>query len=275
MKRDGTIRIHTALEQRKMLYVSIRLLELLRQIEGEPLIGVETVAVERFVRRYFRRYGLNSAMESYRGYPSVASICINDVAIHGIPGERRISRGDIVSLDIAARSDGFVGDTAWTYYTPGVSSKNRDFIYRAWRAFRQTLLAVSPHVSIREIGTAAMEAADREGISIIPEFVGHGIGRELHEAPVVPFQEEGKFPEGNDVTVRPGMILNIEPVYSGGGKDITLLDDGWGYRISDGSVSAHFELSLLVAEDEVRVLQFGGIPAQELPEMPPFGAIQH
>ncbi len=273
MNLSEAIRIHTALEQRKMLYVATRLLDLLKRIQSESLIGAETGAIERFVRRFFRRYGLNSAMETYRGYPSVVSVCINDVAIHGVPGERRISRGDVVSIDIAAQSDGFVGDTAWTYYTPGVSSSHRAFVCGAWRAFRKTLFAVQPHTSIREIGRVAMAAANEEGISIIPEFVGHGIGRNLHEPPVIPFQEQDNLREGGDVLVRPGMILNIEPVYSNGGKDISLLEDGWGYRVSDGSVSAHFELSLLVTADGVKILQFGGIPLNELPEEVPFGAI--
>ncbi len=275
MSNSSSIRIHTGLEVRKMQIVATRLYELLRQLEDVPLLDADCRTVEPFVRRYFQRFGLTSAMQAYRGYPSAVSICINEVAIHGIPGERRIQRGDILTVDIAARSDGFVGDTAWTYVTPGVSRKTAAFNRDAWRAFRRTVVALGPGMSVRDIGSVAVDAASQFGLSIVPEFVGHGIGRELHEPPAIPFHKQENGGEFDEIIIRPGMILNIEPVFSAGDNRVELLEDGVGYRLVDGSMSAHFELSLAVTRKGTTVLQLGGVPADELPRDVPFGTIRH
>ncbi len=258
-----------------MQLVSTRLFQILKDIEGERLIGESTSRLEGYVRRRFTRYGFTSAMEAYRGYPSVVSVSVNDVAVHGVPGTATVNRGDLITVDIAARYDGFVGDAAWTFLTPGVSRRNEHFLHSAWRAFRHTVIHIKSGMTVRHIGEIAAAAADAEDISAIPEFVGHGIGRDLHEPPIIPFRRATGDPSAQHVRLRPGMIINIEPVYSIGAPDVSLHEDGWGYRLIDGSVSAHFELSLLLTANETRVLQMGGIAVNEIPQELPFGFIAH
>ena len=276
------IRIHGGLEQRRMQQVSSRLFGLFRELATVPLLGKSTVTVDRYVRRYLLRHGMMSATVSYRGYPAHCSVSVNDVAVHGVPDERVIGRGDLFTVDVAARADGFVTDTAWTYLTPGASHRDVELVHRGWRAFRALLKTIQPGISIAEIGANARICAEAEALGIVPEFVGHGIGRELHEPPVIPFvsetrrrwteRNESESPDVSpgDVRLAPGMIVNIEPVFSAGATAVTQLQDGWGFILDDRSRSVHFELSVLIGDNGGSILQFDGLPVRQLPEEPPF-----
>lgn len=279
------IRIHGGLEQRRMQQVSSRLFGVFRDLATIPLLGKSTITIDRYVRRYLYRHGMMSATVAYRGYPAHCSVSINDVAVHGVPGERTITRGDVFTVDVAARADGFVTDTAWTYVTPGASHRDEELVHRGWRAVRALLKTIQAGITVGEIGVNAETCAESEGLAIVPEFVGHGIGRELHEPPVIPFvSDTGRRPKGEhgghpsasrprDIPLAPGMIVNIEPVFSAGSTAVTRLSDGWGFRLTDSSRSVHFELSVLIDQDDVRVLQFDGLPVSLLPGTPPFGRI--
>ncbi len=268
-----------------MQQVSSRLFGLFRDLAAMPILGTSTITIDRFVRRYLYRHGMMSATVAYRGYPAHCSVSINDVAVHGVPGDRAIARGDVFTVDVAARADGFVTDTAWTYVTPGASHRDVELVQRGWRALRVLLQSIQPGVTVSEIGGTAVVCAAAEGLAIVPEFVGHGIGRELHEPPVIPFVSDhgSRRKERNgtdtvesrpaDIALVPGMIVNIEPVFSAGATAVTQLPDGWGFSLDDRSRSVHFELSVLIGEDDGRILQFDGLPALRLPEDTPFTRI--
>ncbi len=257
-----------------MSRVAQQLFGVFRELGKEPLIGRDGGWIDRFVQRYLSRHGLSSAMVSYRGYPAYTSVSLNDVAIHGVPGTREIARGDIFTLDVAAYGGGYVADAAWTYYTEGVSRKDRNLINAGWAAFLTIIREIGPGTGVGEIGANAVRCAARAGLTIIPEFVGHGIGRELHEEPMIPFVGHSGEPRSGDIRLRPGMIVNIEPVFTGGAAAILPAEDGWGYRTADASKTVHFELSLLITPTGAEVLQFGGVSPASLPDTPPFGSIR-
>lgn len=272
---NGRIHQHTAIEIRRMQRIASQLVELFREIALISWIDKETRAIDRHVQRFLGRHGMTSALSDYRGYPAHSSVSVNDVAVHGIPDDRTIRRGDIFTVDVAAFGGGYVSDTAWTYHCAGSSNRHVALIGTAWTLLRRLTQRIEVNTTIREIGVWSEEFAAELGVRIVPEFVGHGIGKKLHEAPVIPFYTatDGTSSEWGAVRLPEGAIVNIEPVVADGGVDIELLDDRWGYRLSDGTRSAHYELSVLVTAEGPRILQFGGLAAAELPRTPPFGRL--
>lgn len=250
-----------------------RLFPLFREIGAAPWQGTTPMQLDRRVERYLQKHGLTSVMHGYRGFPACSAVSVNNVAAHGVPDSRPIQRGDIFTVDVAARGGGWVSDSAWTYLMPGASERTNRFFRSSWSAFRDLLAAVEPGITLYELALRSREAADAHGVSVIPEFVGHGIGRELHEPPVIPFTPQGTDSGSSTVVLAAGATINIEPVYSAGGGQVTRDEDGWGYRTQDRSVTAHFELTLLVEAARVRVLQFDRCDPRELPRDPPFGIL--
>jgi methionyl aminopeptidase len=275
MEAGKGIHKHTGIEIRRMQRIATQLFVLFRDIARVPWVDKETKAVDRYVQRFLGRHGMTSALSDYRGYPAHSSISVNEVAVHGVPNDRKIRRGDIFTVDVAAFGGGYVSDTAWTYHCAGSSHRHATFIGAAWTLVRRLSQRIAVNTTIRDIGVWAEEFASELGVSIVPEFVGHGIGKALHESPVIPFYatSDGTSREWGAVRLPEGAIVNIEPVVADGGVDIELLDDRWGYRLSDGTRTAHFELSVLVTRGGGRILQFDGIPADDLPLAPPFGRI--
>lgn len=242
-----------------------------RRLEGKP-----TLSVDRSVRRFLHRHGLQSALTGYRGYPAFCSVSINDVAVHGIPDDRSIARGDVISMDVAASGGGWYTDMAWSFLMPGASRSAHDEYLRAWCSFAELVQSISPGMSLHDVAIQAEESAARRGLTPIAEFTGHGIGRELHEAPVVPFTTAAVPPTGpgNRIRLMPGTVINVEPVYrthTGAASGIIRDDDGWAYRTADGARTYHFELTLAIRDDSATILQWGNMETHELTEIPPFG----
>ncbi len=251
--------------------VARRLFPLFPELARGRWEGVTATGMDRAVRRYLQRHGLVPALEGYRGYPASSSVSVNSVAIHGVPGERSIQRGDLFTVDVAARAGIWVTDAAWTYLMPGSSDRVKAFYQTSWTAFRRLLGTVKPGMSLFDLAERSQSIADELGLTILPEFVGHGIGRELHEAPVIPFTVQRADSRASEVILADGMVVNIEPVYGTGAVSVHPDEDGWGYRTNDGSVTSHFELTLAIGPNTVEVLQFDRCSPGELPESPPFG----
>lgn len=249
------------------------LFPLFTSIAGEHWNGIPARQIDRAVRQHLQRHGLISAMAGYRGYPAHSCVSANAVAVHGVPGVRPIQRGDILTLDVAARAGGWVTDTAWTYLMPGSSNRTREFYFQSWRAFRDLLIRIVPGISLFELARESQRIADSAGLTILPEFVGHGIGRDLHEPPVIPFVLQAADSSAASVSLQEGMTVNIEPVYTAGGAEIVPDEDGWGFRTTDGTVTAHFELSVLIGRSAVEILQLDGCRPEDLPLDPPFGLL--
>lgn len=270
--------VKSGIEIARMQQVATTLRSYFDDVDALCMDGVSSIEVDRSVRQFLHRRGLQSALTGYRGYPAHCSVSINDVAVHGIPDDRVISRGDVVSLDIAASGGGWFTDMAWSFLMPGASRRSHDEYLRAWGSFVDLVRSITPDMNLQELARAAEESAARRGLIPIAEFTGHGIGRSLHESPVVPFCSHALFNSGPGERIRliPGTVINVEPVYrvqSGSGSGIRRDENGWSYRTTDGSRAYHFELTLAIGERGVSILQWAGMAAEELSETPPFGIL--
>lgn len=259
-------RMEQAAQGLAAVFSSLRLSEL----EGRP-----AAELDRFVRRALARRGLQSALVGYRGYPAHCSVSPNDTAVHGVPGQRPLQRGDVFSLDIAAASGGWLADMAWTYLMPGASRRAETEYGAAWRAYRGLLRDLETGMSLEELAECCEQRARAEGLRPIAEFTGHGIGRELHEAPVIPLAREAVQGRGaaRRIRLEAGMVVSIEPVYRpiepAGHATILADPDGWAYHTSDGARTYHFELSIAFDARGPWILPLG-CSARDLGDEAPF-----
>ncbi len=212
--------------------------------------GVTTRELDRKAEMLIESFGAKSAFLGYHGYPGTVCISIDAEVVHGIPGERRIEMGEIVSLDIGVIYDGFVGDTATTVMV-GVTDPD---VVRLVRSTEQALVAgvamARAGKRLGDLSHAVEEVAVRAGFSVVRDFVGHGIGRKMHEDPQIPnFGTPGRGPK-----LKVGMTLAIEPMVNLGGSAVNVLPDGWTVRTADGKPSAHFEHTVVIGEDGPEIL---------------------
>jgi methionyl aminopeptidase len=217
-------------------------LELLAQA-AKP--GVTTREMDRLAFENIKKNGAKSAFLGYRGYPATLCISVNEEVVHGIPGPRKLKEGDIVGLDLGCIVDGFYGDAARTVAVGEASPQARRLMTITEQALRAGIEQCWPGKRVGDIGHAVQEHAEASGYSVVREFVGHGIGTSLHEEPQVP----NYGPPGRRERLVPGMCLAIEPMVNVGGPEVRVLDDDWTAVTVDGSLSAHFELSVAVTED--------------------------
>jgi methionyl aminopeptidase len=212
--------------------------------------GLRTKELDRIARDRIEKARARPAFLGYRGYPAAVCVSINDEVIHGIPGERRLIEGDIVSLDLGTIVDGYFGDGARTVPVGRVSAEAQRLMRVTEEALWKGIEVCRPGKRIGDIGEAVEQHARRSGYSSVREFVGHGIGTSLHEEPQVP----NYGPPGRRERLVPGMCLALEPMINAGGPEVRTLEDGWTAVTADGSLSAHFELSVAVTEDGPWVL---------------------
>ena len=206
--------------------------------------GMTTAELDAYAEECIRKLGARSAFLGYRNYPGHVCISVNDEVVHGIPGPRRIEEGDVVSLDVGVEYDGFMGDTATTVLV-GVSDER--LLHLAATGRRALELAIERAVAgarLSDISHIVEQTTLREGFSVVRDFCGHGIGRNLHEEPQIP----NYGPPGRGPVLRPGMTLAIEPMLNGGSAAVQVLSDGWTVRTKDGHVSVHFEHTVAIRE---------------------------
>jgi methionyl aminopeptidase len=204
--------------------------------------GTTTAELDRLARSRIVGAGARPAFLGYRGYPATLCISVNEEVVHGIPGPRRLREGDIVGLDLGCIVDGFYGDAARTVPVGQVSEEARRLMRVTEEALRAGIAQCRPRNRLGDLGWAVQSHAERHGYSVVREFVGHGIGTSLHEEPQVP----NYGPAGRRERMAPGMTLAIEPMVNVGGPEVKVLDDGWTAVTRDGSLSAHFELTVAV-----------------------------
>jgi methionyl aminopeptidase len=267
------VETHSVAETLRMAQCSRTLFSLFQQLPRQITLGTRGLDIDRRVSRFLRRQGMDSALLGYRGYSHSCSVCPNSLVVHGIPDSRSVAPGDIFTIDIAGRSGNWTTDTAWTYITADARTEVRDLWLQSWQAFRELLCSIHKGISLEEIAVVAEVGATARGLSIFPQFVGHGLGKQLHEPPVVPFHREAFSRTNKEFRLPVDIVLNIEPVYSFGSTEVTLDTDGWSYHTKDGCATSHFELTLLMRESGTEILQFGGISPRELPLIPPFGEL--
>ena len=222
-----------------------------RKRAGEMIApGVTTGEIDREVRRLIEKDGSVPAFLGYNGFPNSVCISVNEEVIHGIPSSRIIRDGDIVSVDVGVVQDGFYGDCAATYPTGDVSPEALRLIEVTRQSFYEGLAFCREGYRISDVSHAIQSYAEGHGFSVVRDFIGHGIGSALHEAPEVP--NFGR--PGRGVRLQAGMTLAIEPMINAGGFEISILPDGWTVVTADGSLSAHYENTVLITDGEPEIL---------------------
>jgi len=212
--------------------------------------GLKTKELDVIANREIRRLGAKPAFKGYRGYPASICVSVNQEIVHGIPGDRVLKEGNIVSMDVGAIVDGYHGDSAITVAVGGVAPEAERLIEVTRLSLELGIKQVKAGNRVGDISAAVERFAEAQGYGVVREYVGHGIGRALHEEPSVPnFGEPGKGP-----LLRSGMVIAIEPMLNLGGWQTRALDDGWTVVTADGTLSAHFEHTVAVTENGPQVL---------------------
>ena len=212
--------------------------------------GMTTKDVDEFALSRIRHFGAKSAFLGYRKYPCQICISVNDQVVHGLAGPRTLCFGDIVSLDVGVLYNGFIGDTARTVAVGGCGVLAQKLMDVAEEALCQGIAQALVGGRVADISRAIQNHVEGNGFNVVREFVGHGVGRSMHEEPQVPNFVDGK----SSPKLRPGMTLAIEPMVNAGLPGVKILNDGWTVVTQDGSLSAHFEHTVLITEAEPEIL---------------------
>jgi methionyl aminopeptidase len=224
--------------------------EILGSLKNMIEAGVTTKDLENFADSRIRAVGGMPAFKGYRGYPSSICTSVNDEVVHGIPSSRKLADGDIISIDLGVYMDGFYGDGAFTAPVGNVDKKSSELIRVTEEALYLGIENAVEGRRLYDISSAIQRHIENHGFSVVRLFVGHGIGRELHEEPQIPnYGKPGQGPR-----LKQGMTLAIEPMVNAGTHEVRVLGDGWTAVTVDGSKSAHFEHTVVVTADKPRIL---------------------
>ena len=216
--------------------------------------GVTTLQIDTAVRRFIKDSGAKPSFLGYGGFPGSACISINEQVIHGIPGPRVLKDGDIVSVDVGAYIGGFHGDCAGTYPCGQVSEEALKLIRVTEQSFWEGMKFAREGCRVSDIGHAVQEYVEANGFSVVRDFTGHGVGANLHEAPDV----RNYGPAGHGPRLKAGMTIAVEPMVCAGGWQVKVLADKWTTVSADGSLTAHYENSLLITDGEPEILTTTG-----------------
>ncbi len=227
---------------------------LLRHVSAAVKPGVRTRELDEASADYLRRAGAAPAFLNYRGYPATLCVSVNEEVVHGIPGDRKLREGDLISLDAGAVVDGLFADAAVTVPVGGIEPRAKRLSDTTKRALEAGIAAAAPGRRLSDISHAVQQVVEQAGFSVVRDFVGHGIGRALHEEPAVP----NFGPPNVGPRLKPGMVLAIEPMVTMGGYEVRVLDDGWTVVTIDRSLAAHFEHTVAVTEHGPEVLTEAG-----------------
>ncbi len=221
------------------------------QIAGESIkAGMTTYELDKIIQRFITSKGAKPSFLGYGGFTGSACISINDEVIHGIPGPRKIEEGDIVSVDVGAYIDGYHGDSTRTFAVGEISDEAKALVKATEESLYKAIELAKPGARIGDLAAAIQEYNESRGFSIVKQFVGHGVGKDLHEDPEVP--NFGKA--GHGIRLVAGMVIAIEPMVNLGGEAIKVLPDKWTVKTRDGSLSAHFEHTIAITADGAVIL---------------------
>lgn len=212
--------------------------------------GVTTGEIDKAVRKFIESQGAKPSFLGYGGFP--ASICasVNEVVIHGIPGSRKLREGDIVSIDVGAYLDGFHGDCAATFPCGEIAPEAQKLIDVTKQSFFEGIQWAKVGQRVSDIGHAVQQYVESFGYGVVRDFVGHGVGRNMHEPPEVP----NYGPAGHGARFQPGMVIAVEPMVCAGDWRVRVLGDEWTTVSADGSLTAHYENTILITEDGPEIL---------------------
>ncbi len=224
--------------------------ETLAMLAGHIRVGVSTGELDQAAEDFIRRHNGRPVFKGYHGFP--ASICasVNEVVVHGIPGLRKLENGDIISIDVGVEINGFCGDSAYTFPVGDVHPDTLRLLAVTKQSLTEGISRARAELRLGDISHAVQTVAERAGFSVVRDYVGHGIGREMHEDPQVP--NYGR--EGRGLRLSAGMVLAIEPMINQGDFHVKTLADGWTVVTLDGKPSAHFEHTVAITENGPEIL---------------------
>jgi methionyl aminopeptidase len=237
-------------EIEKLRRVNQLVAEILAELKAVVAPGITTEDIDRLAEERVRTAGAEPAFKGYHGYPATICASVNEQVVHGIPSNRPLEDGSIVSLDMGARLDGFFGDSAVTVAVGTVPAAAKTLLRVTEEALFHGIEAVKPGARVSDIGAAVQQHVEAHEFSVVREFVGHGIGTSLHEEP----QIANYGPGGRGPRLAEGMVLAIEPMVNVGKPAVKVLSDGWTAVTRDGSLSAHFEHTVVVTPDGCEIL---------------------
>ncbi len=224
--------------------------EILEEMRQKVRPGATTLELEEYAEKRIRQIGIKPAFKGYRGYPCCLCASINNEVVHGIPSRRVLASGDIVSLDMGVIVDGYYGDSALTVPVGEISDSLKRLLRVTEESLQLAIEQARAGKRLGDISAAVQRHAEQAGYSVVREFVGHGIGRSLHEEPQIPnFGRAGHGP-----VLKEGMVLAIEPMVNAGTSDVRVLDDHWTAVTADGGYSAHFEHMVAITRNGPDVL---------------------
>lgn len=247
---DRMIIVKNEREQQAMRIAGQVAASVLAQTAGFVAPGVTTRDIDLFAAECIRKAGAKSAFLGYRRYPCHICISVNEEVVHGIAGSRRVQFGDIVSLDVGVVAEGFIGDTALTVPAGGCNPLAQKLMDVTERALQEGIRQATSGNRISDISRAIQKCVEGNGFNVVREFVGHGVGRSVHEDPQIPNYVDGK----PSPKLKPGMTLAIEPMVNAGQPEVRVLNDGWTVVSADGLPSAHFEHTVLVTAGDPEIL---------------------
>jgi len=224
--------------------------EILVEVKSQVRPGVETRELDELAEGLCRKYKVKPAFKGYRGYSHSLCIAVNEEVVHGIPGARQLKTGDLVSLDFGVLHEGFYGDAAITVPVGEVTPQAHKLMKTTEESLYAGIGELKVGGRLGDVSHAVQTTVEKQGFSVIRQFVGHGIGRALHEDPQIP----NFGPKGRGLALKVGMTLAIEPMTSAGSWEVKILEDGWTAVTEDGSLAAHFEHTVALTEKGVLIL---------------------
>jgi methionyl aminopeptidase len=248
---DKTIILKSPSELRVMRESGLVVARTVREVAAAMKPGMTTRELDQIAARSFKRQSAKSTALGYHGYPGQICISVNDQIVHGIPGPLKIQDGDLVKFDVAAQHKGYVGDTTLSATVGGKPNADQQRIMAVvYAGLMAGIQQARPGRRLSDIGHAIQEVVERHGLEVVQEFVGHGVGRSMHEPPQVSHYGQG----GKGPVLRPGMVIAIEPQVNLGSRKVRMLPDGWTAVTVDGSLSAHYEHTVAVTTGDPWVL---------------------
>jgi len=222
---------------------------ILDRLRGEVREGIETAELDMIMAEESKKRGVVPSFKNYRGFPANLCVSVNDEIVHGIPGKRILKEGDIVSVDVGAKLNGFHTDAAITVGVGRITKEAEDLIEVTEGSLKSGIAQAVDGAHVGDISAAVQNHVESRGLSVVREYTGHGVGRDLHEEPQIP-----NFSFGKGLLLRKGMTLAIEPMVNAGDWLTRLAANGWTVLTADGSLSAHFEHTIAITDKEAEIL---------------------
>ncbi|MDN4523752.1 type I methionyl aminopeptidase [Fictibacillus fluitans] len=237
-------------EIEKMNEAGTLLAECHKEIKKIIKPGISTLEIDTFVERFLKKNSASPEQKGYQGYPFATCASVNDVICHGFPNKKKLKSGDIVTIDMVVNLNGWLADSAWSYTVGDVSEKASHLLEVTEKSLYLGIEQAVIGNRIGDISHAIQQYAESEGLSVVREFIGHGIGRSMHEDPQVPHAG----PKGTGPLLKEGMVLTIEPMLNTGKRYVKIDEDGWTARTFDGSLSTQYEHTLAITKDGPLIL---------------------